>query len=44
MTRRAAVPLEDQTAFVPAPNTTPLVMELDPESPPADEEEKDEAA
>lgn len=43
MTRRPAVPLEDQTAFVPAPNTTPVVMELDPEAPPADEE-NDKAA
>ncbi len=44
MTRRPAVPVEEQTAFVPAPNTTPMVMELDPESPPADDEVKDEPA
>lgn len=43
MTRRPGVPVEDQANFVPAPTTTPVVMELDPEAPPADEED-DKAA
>lgn len=34
MTRRAAVPLEEQAEFTPAPATTPMVMELDPQATP----------
>ncbi len=35
MTQRAAVPIEEQASFVPAPSTTPVVMELDPNAEPS---------
>lgn len=38
MTRRPSVPAEEQAAFVAAPTTTPVAMEMDPQAAPVEEE------